>query len=135
MAALTVTDTSVLFVSGPVEQVTIGETVTAGQAVYLKAADSRVWKAQSDGTAAEAAVVGIMLNGGSAGQFANCAKHGAIINIGATTAKVHYFANATAGGVGLQADVLSTQYITRIGYATAADGTFQIDIKAEGIVF
>ena len=67
MAALTVTATNVVFVSGSVIQHTIGETVTAGQAVYLKT-DGRVWKAQCDGTAAEAAAIGILLSGGAAAQ-------------------------------------------------------------------
>ncbi len=135
MAALTVTATSVVHVSGSVSQVTIGETVTAGQAVYTKAADGRVWKAQCDGTAAEAAATGIMLTGGAAGQPGLKADNGAVINIGATTEKVHYFANPTAGGVGLQADVLSTQYITRLGYSITTDGVFYVDIKATGGTF
>ena len=135
MAALTVTATNVVFVSGTVTQEVIGETVTAGQAVYRKAADSRMWKAQCDGTAAEAAVVGILLSGGAAGQPCLVAGNGASINIGATTEKVHYFANPTAGGVGLQADILSTQYITRIGYSLTTDGVFYVNILATGSVF
>jgi hypothetical protein len=135
MAALTVTATNVLYVSGSVATMTIGETVTAGQAVYLKAADSRVWKAQCDGTAAEAAAIGILLSGGAAGQPCLVAQTGAVINIGATTEKVHYFANPTAGGVGLQADILSTQYITRLGYSLTTDGVFYLDIRVTGSVF
>jgi hypothetical protein len=135
MAALTVTATNVTHVSGSVTQEVIGETVTAGQAVYRKAADSRMWLAQADGTAAEAAVVGIVLNGGAAGQPCLLAGNGAVINIGATTEKVHYFANDTAGGVGLQGDVGASDYITRIGYSLTTDGVFYIDIRVTGIEF
>jgi hypothetical protein len=134
MAALTVTATSVLPSTSAQSDGVLGETATAGQAVYLKASDSRLWLCQCDGTAAEAAAVGILLTGGAAGQPAKYATSG-VINIGATTAKVHYFANPTAGGVGLQADILSTQYITRLGYSTATDGTFTVDIRATGQVF
>lgn len=47
-----------------------GEVISAGEFVYLKASDGRLWKAQSDGTAAEAAVVGIALSTvAAAGQY------------------------------------------------------------------
>jgi len=115
--------------------VTIGETVTAGQAVYTKAADGRVWLAQADGTSAEAAVTGVMLTGGAAGQVGLKAGNGAAINIGATTEKVHYFANDTAGGIGLQSDVAASDYITRIGYSLTTDGVFYLDIRATGTEF
>ncbi len=134
MAALTVTDTSVTFTSGQAIQAVIGETITAGQAVYIKASDGRVWKAQADGTAAEATAVGIALNGGAAGQYCNYAANGSVINIGATTAKnVMYHVHTGAGGVGVAGDLTSGHYITRMGYATATDGSFVIDIKATGV--
>lgn len=139
MAVLSVTATSVVHVSGPVEQVTIGETVTAGQAVYKKSSDSRMWKLQVDGTQAESgygsSLVGIMLSGGAAGQPGLCAPTSAVINIGATTEKVHYFGNDTAGGVGLQGDVGSGDYITRLGYSLTTDGVFYVDVKATGATF
>ena len=135
MAALTVTATSVVPNSTAIiDSGILGETATAGQAVYLKAADARLWLAQCDGTAAEATAVGILLSGGAAGQAARFATSGSI-NIGATTAKTAtYFVHGTAGGVGPQTDVASTNYITRLGYATATDGTFIVDIKVTGVV-
>lgn len=134
MAALSVTDTSVSFTSGQAVQCVIGETVTAGQAIYIKSSDGRAWKAQADGTAAEANAVGIMLNGGAAGQYGNYAANGATINIGATTAKnVMYHVHTTAGSIGVAGDLSSGHYVTRMGYATATDGSFVIDIKATGV--
>lgn len=136
MAALSVTATSVAWVSGaePVSGV-LGETATAGQCVYVKSSDNRLWLSQCDGTAAEAAAVGILLTGGAAGQKALYAPDKAVINIGATTAKVHYWVHGTAGGVGLQADVGSGNYITRLGYSITTDGVFYVDLKVTGATF
>lgn len=134
MAALTVTATSVVPGTAPlVRDKVFGEAVTAGQCVYLKASDGKLWLSQSDGTAAEAEAVGIALNGGAANQPCVYAASGGTINIGATTAKVHYFVHTGAGGVGLAGDLTSGHYITRLGYATATDGTFFVDIKATGV--
>lgn len=134
MAALVVTDTSVSFTSGQAIQGVIGETVTAGMAVYIKASDGRLYKSQADGTSAEAAAVGVVLNGGGAGQYCNYAANGSTINIGATTAKnVMYHVHTTAGSIGVASDLSSGHYVTRMGYATATDGTFVIDIKATGV--
>lgn len=132
MAALTVTAASVLPSTSSQAEGILGETATAGQGVYLKASDSRLWLSQCDGTAAEATAVGILLSGGAAGQPAKYASSGAI-NIGSTTAKVHYFVHTTAGGVGLAADPTSGHYLTRLGYATATDGSFVVDIRVTGV--
>ena len=136
MADLTITAANVVWVSGssPLLGI-IGETVTAGQAVYLKSSDSRLWKAQADGTSEEATAVGVLLNGGSAGQMGIYAPVGATINIGATTVKTTtYLVSATAGGVCPQADISTTgHYHSRIGYATATTGTFVVEPKNTGV--
>lgn len=133
VAELSITATSVLKGSGADVTIgTIGETITAGQAVYLKAADSRYWKAQADGTAAEAAAVGIALNGGAAGQTVQVLTRG-LITIGATVAAgVFYFVGPTAGGIGLSSDITSTHYVTKLGYATTT-GILTIDVTATGL--
>lgn len=123
MAEITVTAATVALSSGGQIVGTAGETITAGQALYLKAADSRLWKAQADGTAAEAAAVGIALHGSLAGQPLAYAPHGALINIGGTTAAgVFYYVGTTAGGVGLAGDLASTNKVCQLGYATATSG-------------
>lgn len=134
MADLTVTAGSVLFSSGTQITGTAGEAVTAGQPVYLKSSDSRLWLAQRDGTAAEAAAVGIALHAAGAAQPLTYAATGSTINIGATTAKTTtYFVGSAAGGISPQADVsTSGHYIVRLGYATATDGTFVVDIRNTG---
>jgi hypothetical protein len=133
MADLTVTPGSVLFTSGTKVTGTAGAAVTAGQAVYSDSTTSTLKLAQADGTAAEAAVVGVALHAAGSGQPLVYAAQGSLINIGATTSTATtYVASATAGGVAPQADLVSTNKITRIGYATAADGSFVVDIKATG---
>ena len=135
MAALSITAANVVYASGgSVTLETIGETLTAGAAVYRKASDNRMWLSQADGTAAEANAVGVALTGGSAGQIVMVAGNGSTINIGATTAKnVMYHVHGTAGSIGIAGDLSSGNYITRMGYATATDGTFVVDIKATGV--
>lgn len=127
MADLTITATSVVPGSGAVTQSgTAGETITAGQALYLKAADSKYWKAQCDGTTEESTVAGIAVNGASPNQPVIFQTDGTL-NIGATTAKTTaYMLSATAGGICPQADLVSTNKIVYIGYATATDGTFVV---------
>lgn len=136
MADLTITAASVVWVSGssPILAV-FGETITAGMSVYIKASDSRLWKAQADGTSAEATAVGIALLGGSAGQMGLYAPVGATINIGATTVKTTtYLVSAAAGGVCPQADISTPgHYHSRIGYATATDGSFVVEPKNTGV--
>lgn len=134
MADLTVTATSVLFTSGPTETRNAAAAITAGQAVYA-ASSTTVALAQADGTSAEADAVGIALNGAGTGQPVTYAKHGAVINIGATTSKATaYVVSATAGGVAPQADLVSTNKIVYLGYATATDGSFVLNIKNTGAV-
>jgi hypothetical protein len=135
MADLTVTAASVLWTSGTKEVGIAGAAITAGQALYIDTANSNVLKlAQADGTALEATVAGVALHAAGTGQPVSYATTGSIINIGATTAKVHYVVSATAGGVAPIADIATTgHYISRIGYATTAGGVFVVDIKNTGV--
>jgi hypothetical protein len=134
MADLTVTAANVVNVSASTATGSAGETITAGQSVYIKAADGKVWKAQCDGTAEEGAPTGVALNGGAVGQPIVYATYGPIV-IGATTAKTTtYVLSATAGGICPQADLVSTNRIVRVGHATDAAGAFIVDIKAVGAV-
>jgi hypothetical protein len=135
MADLTVTAASVLPGTAPLSNGLAGEAITAGQAVYKKAADGKLWKAQCDGNAEEATPVGIALNGASVGQPVTYAGPGGTINIGAVTAKTTtYMLSAAAGGVCPQADLVSTNKIVELGYATDAVGTFVVHIVPTGAV-
>ena len=134
MADLSITAASVAFTSGTKEATyNAGAAVTAGQVVYLDSTTSTYKLAQCDGTAAEADAVGLALHAAASGQPLAIAKHGSVINIGATTAKnTVYFVSATAGGVAPLADLSSGNRIVRVGQASATDGTFQVDIKNVG---
>lgn len=135
MADLTVTAGSVLFTSGTKLTGVAGAAITAGQGLYLDSATTTLKLAFSAGTAAEADAVGIALHSAGSGQPVTYAAHGSLINIGATTAKTTtYVASATAGGVAPQADLVSTNKIVRLGYATATTGAFVVDIKNTGAV-
>ena len=81
MSDIAVTTTNVLKgASADVDYTHVyGETVTAGQAVYLKSTESKWWKMQCDGTAEEAGYgvpTGVALNGGAAGQPAGVQRVG-----------------------------------------------------------
>lgn len=133
MSDITITAASVLPATGAVmEDGIAGETITAGMAVYLKASDSRLWKAVAT-SAAAADAKGIALHAALAGQPLKYQKGGPM-NIGATTDKTttYMVSAANAGGVAPQADLASTNKITRLGYATATDGSFVVDIRATG---
>jgi len=135
MADLTITATSVLVgADASVRQGIAGETITAGQSLYIKAADSKLWKAQSDGTLEEATCAGVALNGAAVNQTVAYAE-GGTINIGGTTAKTTtYVVSATAGGIAPQADLIATNRISYVGYATDTTGTFVIFRRVTGAV-
>lgn len=112
-----------------------GETITAGQVVYLKSSDSKWWKAQADGTAEESGSgvqVGIALHGSLANQplvvqTAGTITIGATVVVGTT-----YVVAATAGGIAPHADLVSTNKYTRVGYGITT-GSLQIDVRATGL--
>lgn len=122
MAALTITPGNVLTVANSGEDVDhgklAGEAGTAGQAVYLTAAGT--WKlAQNDGTALEAAVVGILLHAVATGQPCSVQKRGQI-TIGATVAAgVAYYTHQTAGSIGPASDLASTNRPAIVGYGVS----------------
>lgn len=109
-----------------------GETITAGQVVYLKSSDSRLWKAQCDGTAAEATAVGVAAHAALAGQPLAYYASGTI-DIGATTVKTVYVVSATAGGIAPIADLATGNYISILGVASATDGTLVLNIRNTGV--
>lgn len=132
MAALTVTAGSVLAGSGAVTQnVTAGETITAGQAVY-KDASTGYYKKASTASAAAAAIAGISLNGGAVGQPIQILTAGNI-NPGATvTVGEIYCASDTAGGIGPEGDNTTGDYVTVIGLGTTASNIV-VDIQQGGV--
>ncbi len=128
MADLVVTATSVLKgANATLGSGIAGEALTAGKAVYLKASDSRYYLAQCDGTAEESTVAGIALHAAGVAQPIQF-QTGGTMNIGATTAKTTaYVLSAAAGGIAPQADLVGTNRIVYVGYATDTTGTFVLN--------
>lgn len=121
MADISITAANVIFVSGTKHNSnTAGETITAGHMVYLKASDSKWWKADNNvdqATSGYGVQTGIALHGAAAGQPLVVQTTGDI-TIGATVAVgVVYVLSTTAGGLAPHADLVSTNYITYGGYA------------------
>ncbi|WP_422036551.1 hypothetical protein [Reyranella sp.] len=117
MAALSITATQVLLVSGSHQDAVFGAAVTAGQGVYFDSV-SGSWKpGQCDGTAAEAGAdgYGIALCSAAAGQRGGLALPGAKVNLGAAAgaaAGTVYALGATAGALNPSGDMSSGNRVT-----------------------
>ncbi len=124
MADLVITAASVTAADGAVskQEWVAGETITAGQSVYIDTTNSNVaMLAQSDGVALEATAKGIALNGAAATQPVNIAVSGdmdlgVVLVVGET-----YVVSQTAGGIAPIADLAVGDFVSHLGIATAAD--------------
>lgn len=108
--------------------VQFGETMTAGQATYLKSSDQKYWKADANASAEAAAASGVVLVG-AAGDAYGVIVEGGAMDLGATlTVGVPYIVSTTAGGIAPASDFsgYSSSYLTHLGYATS---TSSIDIR------
>ena len=112
-----------------------GETITAGQAVYLdEASTGKYLKADADSaTAAARTARGIAVNGASLNQPLTIQKSG-LITLGATlTANTpYYLSGLAAGGICPIADVGAGEYLCQIGIARTT-AVLNIDIQATGV--
>jgi hypothetical protein len=103
-----------------------GTTITAGQLVYKKTSDGRFYPTDVDVTAVAANpeidnLFGVALNGASAGQPLTVIKSGEYYHGGAgVTAGAVYAASATAGGFCLASGLVSTDYLSILGYAKSS---------------
>lgn len=118
MANLVQTASSVAKVTGPQVTATAGETITAGQPVYIDTA-GLVKKAVA--TSAEASLAqGIALNGASTGQPVTY-QTSQTITIGATMVVGRaYYVSATAGSICLEEDLVPGDYPCLIGFASSS---------------
>jgi hypothetical protein len=130
MADLTITAASVLAGSGSTTvSGTLGETVTAGQAVYKSSTTNKWLKADSNSATAEVRRAGgIALNGGAVDQPVKVLTAG-LITIGATvTAGTAYYLSDTPGGICPVADVGSGEYVCQLGISTSTT-VLNVDIQ------
>lgn len=112
---------------------TAGETITAGQAVYLDETAKKYKLADSNSTTAAARQPrGIALNGAALNQPL-AIQRGGDITIGATlTAGTAYYLSDTPGGICPLADVGSGEYICLLGLAKSAS-VLALDIQYSGV--
>jgi len=103
----------------------LGENCTAGQAVYRDTSTNLLMKAIANNTAAKAAAMGILLNGGSTSQPAQV-QTGGTITIGATVAVgTFYVVSNNTGAIAPWADLTTNSYVTLLGVG-ATTGTITI---------
>ncbi len=110
---------------------TAGETLAAGNVVYLKVADSRWWKADADdSTTYDGVKLGIALGAGTAGNTISGGVQvsGVCDSFTGLTANTQYYLSSTAGGVSTSA---GTPKIS-IGLATSTT-SITLDFKGYAI--
>lgn len=134
MADLSLTAANVVPGSGArITTGTAGATITAGQVVYLDAADNRFKLADADsGTAGVRVPFGIAVNGAAAGQPLSVQTAGNLALGAVLTAGVAYYLSPTAGGIAPVADLLTGDYPTILGIA-ASTSVLKVDIQPSGV--
>lgn len=110
---------------------TAGANITQGDSVYVDSVD-QLQAALKAVDAASAAAVGIALNSAEAGQPCTF-QSGGEIDVGATLVVGEtYVVGAAAGGIAPVADVISTEFSTILGIATAA-GVLKMGVLQSGV--
>lgn len=97
-------------------QGTAGETITAGQTLYLSSTDNRLYKADANASIATADCVGIACNGGAAGQPVTVVYEdpdftpGGTLSLSAAADSAVYVLSGTAGGVAPMDDLANLMF-------------------------
>ena len=96
-----------------------GEAISAGDLIYLDSADTKMKLADAS-AAATSGVVGISLTSAAADGDYLVYVTSQTIDLGAIlTAGTFYYLSATAGKICPAADLVSTNVVTQLGYATS----------------
>lgn len=134
MADLTITAANVLKTTSAtqVPNGIAGETLTAGQSIYIDTADQSKIKLADADAATTAVVAGVTLNGAASGQpvaYITVGDYnpGATVVIGET-----YATSITPGGIAPIADILSGDFTTIIGIATTT-ANINVNINVGGV--
>ncbi len=133
MATYTFTSGSVLQ-SGATQGALAGEAINAGEFVYLDPADGKARKSECDATVDKAKVAGIAVNSAVAGQPISYVASGEV-TVDATafaSTGLVLVLSPTAGKCMDVGDIVDTQYLTVIGWSTAAN-KLKIDLAHSGI--
>jgi hypothetical protein len=132
MADLVVTATSVVKYAGAkTANGWAGETIIAGQTLYLDSTTGLLKKAD-DTTAAKATVVGIALNGGAINQPIAYLTGGGLNPGAAVTVGLAYGITDTAGGIALISERGSGDFNTFLGFATTTS-RIEVNIIKAGV--
>lgn len=114
------------------EDVTFGATISAGQTVYLDAADGE-YKLADSSASATGETKGIAITPGVDGGAGIIATGGDIVLVGTTMAVgAVYVQSATAGGIAPEADIASAEYVTVLGVASSATN-LKIKLHSTGV--
>lgn len=131
MATYAITGSSVSYAAADVRQDggVAGEALAAGDIVYKKASDSKMYKAEADDVVASAAVIGICINSAlAANQPISYITSGVVtVQAGLFTtpgAAAVLVLSDTAGQMMDVADLVNTQFLTIVGWTITAN-TFQ----------
>ena len=128
MADLTITVSNLVAGTGATTATgTAGETIAAGDAVYIDSTDNgNLKKCQHDGTAAEAAAVGIALAAAADDATVTYITEGDLCFGTLLAIGTVYVVSATPGLIAVAADAGSADYLTVLGVAT---GTAVLSVK------
>ena len=132
MADLSITTTNMIAVDGynPLD-IVAGEAVARGKVAYTKAADSRAWIADCEGTAAVATVTGIFLNDAAAGQPVRLITSGNL-GFGAILTVGMIYVLSAAGAIAPISDLATSDYVSIIGIGTTS-GNMLLTIINSGV--
>lgn len=131
MADFVITAANVQFAGKPAT-IVAGETLVAGDFIYKKTSDGRGWKAQCDGTAEEGTLIGMCVNGASAGQPVGYVTSGDITTGAAfTSAGKLIVLSAALGKCAPHADLVATNKLVIIGWSISATA-FKMQISNTG---
>lgn len=110
-----------------------GESISVGDVVYKKSADSKHYAADANAGSAESTVVGIALTGASADGYFTCVTSGGL-DLGATltVGETYILGGTAAGDINPVGDRATGWYTSDLGFASEAD-KLQISIKNGGI--
>lgn len=111
---------------------TAGENITAGEPVYLKAADKKIWRADANDSA-QAEVKGIAVTNGTTNGGVLYAT-GNDLNIGATlTVGETYILSANVGKIAPIGDAAAGMYITHLGVGMSTS-LLRLNVYNSGIL-
>lgn len=104
------------------------EDIADGDALYMRASDGLVGKAQADGTQDEALVVGFADDAALSGTVVKVVVAGLLDYPSAIDPGDVYFLSTTAGAISLTAPTTATEFVTRVGEgATTTELSIQLE--------